>query len=415
MVSSSKNKWAEFTELGALFFFQSVAMGMWMVPLSRVLDAHGMQGLAAYAFATSAVAAFISPLIFGAMADRHASPVRVLRWLSIASAVSIAAATWSIGQRWHAGAVLGIIQVYSICAAPTSSIIATIVFSRLKDAKRQFGPVRAMATLGWMVGCWIVSGFQADTSPLAGYMSSGAWLALAAFTYTLPDVPPPVSGPVSFRERMGWDALQLLKNHDHRVVFFTIALFSIPLAAFYPFTPLHLRHLGFEHTSALMSLGQVTEIVAMFALASIFGRVRIKWILAAGLGFGMLRFSMGALDREWWLLTGVTLHGLSFTLLFITAQIYLNERVEPAWRARGQALFSLMTTGVGNLAGYLGTGWWLIACSTGRQTNWHWFWGGLSVAMAGVMIYFLLSYHGRSGGLRREPVVSTRQPPITDY
>jgi len=66
-------------ELVALFFLQGAALGMWFVPLSNVLDAHGLHDIRPLAFAASALAAFISPLIFGAMADRHASPVLVLR------------------------------------------------------------------------------------------------------------------------------------------------------------------------------------------------------------------------------------------------------------------------------------------------------------------------------------------------
>ena len=38
-----------------------------------------------------------------------------------------------------------------------------------------------------------------------------------------------------------------------------------------------------------MTLGQVTEIVAMFSLAYLFLAVRLKWIFAAGLTFGVLR------------------------------------------------------------------------------------------------------------------------------
>ncbi len=106
-------------EMGALFFLQAMATGMWMVPLSRVLTAHGMPQLRPYAFATAAVAAFVSPLIFGAMADRHAPPVRVLRWLSLASASGMALASFAISQRWAPGIVLALIQLYAVFAAPT--------------------------------------------------------------------------------------------------------------------------------------------------------------------------------------------------------------------------------------------------------------------------------------------------------
>ena len=77
-----------------------------------------------------------------------------------------------------------------------------------------------------------------------------------------------------------------------------------------------------------------------------------------------------------------SLHGFAFTLVFITAQIYLDERVDTAWRARAQALMSLMNSGVGNLIGYLGTGWWFAANARPAGTHWPLFWGGLAAAVA---------------------------------
>ena len=95
-----------------------------------------------------------------------------------------------------------------------------------------------------------------------------------------------------------------------------------------------LKQLGFERTSAWMSLGQVTEVLTMFALAGLFAKWRLKWIFAGGLGVGILRYTFCAFNEPGWLLAGVTLHGLSFTLFYITAQIYLNERVDQAVQPR---------------------------------------------------------------------------------
>jgi hypothetical protein len=216
---------AEYAELTALFFIQSMAVAIWMVPLSMVFAAHGLRGLAPYAFAASAFATFISPLIFGAMADRHASPVKVLRGLSVASAAAMTLFAWSVKQGWPPGLVLAVVQIYALCAAPTGSIITAIIFSRLKNSQREYGPVRAGATVGWMAGCWLVSALNADASTLAEFTSAATWLLLAAFTFLLPSVPPPKStGHPTLLQRLGWDAFVLLKNHDHRVVFITVAL-----------------------------------------------------------------------------------------------------------------------------------------------------------------------------------------------
>jgi MFS family permease len=396
----SKALW-EYTELGGLFFLQMMAFGMGLVPLSRILNGNGYPGLAAYAFATTAVAAFISPLIFGAMADRHASPARVLRWLSLASAAAAGLAGSAIDHHFSPLAVLMLIQVYSLVSVPTSSIASAIVFSRLKNSSRQFGAIRAAGTFGWMCGCWGISLLDLDASARAIYGSGTVWVALALFTIPLPGGTPLPSGRVGLRERMGWDALVLLKNRDHRVVFLTAALFSIPIAAFYPFTPPQLQALGFHRTAAWMTLGQVTEIMAMLSLASLIMRWRLKWIFAIGLFFGAVRFFFCSFNRPDWLLAGITLHGLSFTLFYTTAQIYLDERIEPAWRARAQGLMSLMNSGIGNLIGYLATGWWFRVCSQPGGVYWRQFWLVLTLAVALVMIFFLLAYHGQSPGFRR--------------
>ena len=395
-------RWTEYTELAALFLVQSMATGIWMVPLSIVFKAHSLTGIAPYAFATSALAAFVSPLIFGAMADRDASPVAVLRGLAVASAAAMCIVAWSIKSGGSPGWVLLLVQIYALCSAPTGSIVSAIVFSRLRDSQRQFGPIRAGATVGWVGGCWLVSALNADASVLSEYTCAFAWLVLAAFTFWLPAVAPPkAAARASLLERFGWDAIVLMKNHDHRAVFITAALFSIPLAAFYPFTPLHLQQLGFQHTSAWMTLAQSTELIAMFALGGLFLRWRLKWIFMAGLCAGLLRFVLCAVNGKFWVLAGTSLHGLSFTLYFITAQIYINERVGPQWRARAQAMMTLMTNGVGNLLGYLGTGWWFNACGNVEGTHWPLFWNGVTIGVGIVIIYFLAAYHGRYSGITR--------------
>lgn len=388
---------AEYAELIGLFLLQGAALGMWFVPLSTVLEAHGLAHIRPYAFATSAVSAFVSPLLFGAMADRHASPVKVLRWLALATAIAMTLASTAIRQGASPWVVLALIQVHSFCSSPTWSLTSTIIFARLADAKQEFGPIRAMATVGWMGGCVLVSVLGADSSTLAGYAGAVAWLIVCGFTFWLPDTEPPKApAGLTWVQRFGYDALALLKNRDHRAIYLASTLFTIPVAAFYPYTPPNLRDLGFGHTTAWMSLGQVTEVIAMVSLGTLLVRWRLKWILACGLGFGILRFALAAFDTRWALVASVVLHGASYTLVVITAQIYLDQRVDPAWRARAQALMSLLNSGVGNMAGYIGTGAWFTYCTSATgETRWSGFWTGLAVAMVVITVFFLGFYRGR--------------------
>lgn len=392
-------------ELWILFFLHGMALGMWFVPLSTVLKAHGLQDITPYAFATSAVSAFVSPLLFGAMADRHLGPVRVFRGLAVVTALAMTLVTTGIHRGWNAWLVLGLIQLQSLFLMPTWSLSTSIVLSKLTDSRREFGPIRAVATFGWMAGCWLVSALNADASTVAGFGAAATWAVLAVFTLKFTgDIPRSATGVLTLRQRFGLDALSLFHNKDHQVVFITAALFSIPMAAFYPFTPSHLKAVGLERTSAWMAVGQITEIIAMIGLARILTRYRLKWIFATGMSFGLVRYALCALDSKATLLAGVSLHGFAFTLFFITAQLYLDERVDPAWRARGQALMSLMTAGVGNLIGYLSCGGWFNACNRPEGMRWTLFWGTLAGVIAVVMGYFLVRYHGVKG----QPARTTR-------
>lgn len=387
---------AEYAELLGMYFLQGAALAMWTVPLSPVLEAHGYGALRPYAFATSALAAFVSPLLFGAMADRHASPVKVLRWLALASAVAVALASTAIRSGAASGVVLGLIQLYALCAAPSWSIASTIVFARLADAPREFGPIRSLATLGWMGGCLLVSVLAADQSTISGYGAALVWSAVWGVTYLLPAMAvPKLAQRLTWTQRFGYDALTLLRERDHRVVFLTTMLFSIAVAGFYPYAPAHLRELGWDRTSAWMSLAQVTEVPAMLWLGALLLRYRLKWILAAGVAISVVRFASSAFDVSWGLMVNIVGHGCSYTLVMITAQIYLDQRVDPAWRGRAQALMSLLNSGIGNLVGYLGVGGWFAACTSAATTRWPWFWGGLALATAAVLGFFLAVYRGR--------------------
>ncbi len=384
-------------QLAVLFLLQGVGLAAWFVPLSPVLEAHGYAHLRALAFATTAVAALVTPLFFGALADRHVPPVHVLRGLAVATATFQFLTGLAIDRGWSPPALLGLIQLQAFASTPTWSLLTSIALASMGDAKREFGPVRAFGTFGWIGGCLLVSALGADASTRAAYTGSAVWVVLAAFTLRVPAVAVAATGEsLTIRQRLGLDALDLLRHPDHRVVFVASALLAIPLSAFYPYTPSFLKDLGLQRISAWMSIAQVTEVVAMFGLAALLARWRLKWVLATGLSFAILRYLLFASHQTPWVLLGVSLHGFGFTLWFVTLPIYLNERIDAAWRTRAQALLSLMTQGVGNLTGYLGTGAWLEACRTPTGTLWTRYWSGLALVVALVSVYFLAAYRGRA-------------------
>ena len=390
----------ERVRLCAFFFLHANALGLWSVNLSNVLKAHGYGGIVAFPSACNSIAALISPLAIGAFADRHMAPERVLRRLGLGSAFFLALLYFGIQKHASPAWVLVLAQLHALWSVPTFGLSTSMILSRLHEPRRDFGPVRLWATVGWMSAGWIVSWvLAADESVISGYAGSVMWLATVVFSFSLKptvmsDRP---SAHRGVRELLGLDALPLLRHHDHGIVFITAALLNMVLAAFYPFTPLHLDDLHVAHPTAVMSLGQITEMIAMLGLASLMERFRLKWVFLSGIAIGVARYALFILDTPAAVCVGIFLHGFCFTLFVITAQIYLERRIAPAMRARAQALLTLMMSGIGNLAGSLGCAAWRHACQSDGVTDWRSFWTGMTLATVGVLVFFGLAYRGRGG------------------
>ncbi len=392
-------------KLAALFFMTAHALGLWSVTFSKVLKAYGYENIIPYAGNTSvtgSLAAIVSPLIVGALADQRYSSERVMRWLCLGSGCFMALMFYAIQQHWHWMVVIALAQMLALWAMPSFGLSTSLVIARLSNPRQQFGPIRTAATMGWIVAGVMVSlVLHADSSVTVGYASAITWLLAAAVTYTLDPAPPPgMKADRTWSDKLGLEAWTLLKNPNHRVVFIGAALFNMPLAAFYQFTPLHLKALGTEQAGLNMSIGQIMEVVGLLSLAALLTRFRLKWLFLCGIGFGALRYVFFAMDTLPTMRVGIFLHGILFTLFFMTAQIYLEHRIPAGMRSRAQALLSLMMSGFGNLAGSLLCGWWWHACTRDGVTDWRHYWAGLAGVIVLIFMWFAFSYKGRhpSGG-----------------
>ena len=398
-----------FVPLAVVFFFQWGAVGMWNVPFSNVLKHAGMERFIAMAFACNAIATFISPLVVGGLADRGFSPLKLLRWLYWLSGGLLGLTFLAIDRGWGGAVMLGSMQLHALCFSPTMSLITAIALAKLNHPLQEFGPLRTWATFGWVASGWIISWvLLADASPVSGYAAAGVIFALGFATYFLPAVPLVSAGRArNWQEYLGLDALKLLNHPDHRTILLTVTLFGIPMAAFYPYTPLHLSALGFPHPTATMTLGQASEVVSLLLLAGLTRRIRLKWVILGGLLFGVARYGLFAIDMRATMLVGIALHGACYTFYNVTAQMYLAERVESAMKARAQALFTVLTGGVSNLFGYLGSGWIFQLATTPAGTRWTFYWLIMGASTVAVTLYFMRYYQGVGQGFFRGATVAS--------
>jgi nucleoside transporter len=354
--TSSRTAVAVLGGLWTVFFFLGMSPGYYTPALSNILASRGLGSeWVAYAFMVGPIAALISPLIVGSIADNRFPAQKVFAVIGMVSGVLLAAAFAALERLNAPYLFLGLFATASIVAAPMWSMLASIAMVHLRSGEKEFPVVRLGGTLGWMAAGVLTSFvFHFEGSPEAGYAAAITRFVGAAFAFLLPNTPP-MGNSRSLRTLLGLDAFSLLKERDHLVFFSVTALLSIPLAVFFMHTPMHLTALGSTTPSATMTIGQISEIVAMLLMSVVMNRFRVKTVLMVALALSALRYALfsvaGATGHTAWLITGISLHGLCYTLYFITGQLFLDRRVDPSMRTQAQGLMTLASNGVGSVIG----------------------------------------------------------------
>lgn len=395
---TSKPSRKVFWRLWIAFFLQGMTPGFWMPALTNILKAQGLGGWVALVFIVPPLVAMISPLIGGALADQRVAADRLFVWTSLMGSVALAAAFGALHAGWNPWWFVTLLGCYSLVSGPGWGLLATVALTHLEDGERTFPLVRLGATLGWMAAGVLTSYvLRADTSPIVGYASGLSRFAAGIMAFALPYTPP-LGKAGSWKSRLGLDAFQLMKHRDHCVFFIVTAVYSIPLSAFYMYAPELLKVLGDQHSTATMTLAQITEIGAMLLVGSVMLRFRVKAVLLWSLGLSVVRFGMsayaGASGLIGWHIGGIMLHGMCYTFYFITAQVFLDRRVDPGLRGQAQGLLALVTSGLGPLLGAMICGglrnYWVTADGRG----WMEFWSILAGVIALCFAVFAWLYQG---------------------
>ncbi|WP_411826517.1 MFS transporter [Luteolibacter sp. AS25] len=387
-----------FGGLWLVFFFQGMGPGFWVPALTNILKAEGYADWTPWVFAIGPACALISPVIGGAMADERVPAQKLFAWCSFVSAamlcLAFGALKMGLGPVWF---MVGL-AFYALASGPTWGLLATISLKHLSNGEKNYPLVRVGATFGWIAAGFVASYvLHADSSPVAGLASAVVRTLAGLVALGLPNTPPLGLGK-SWRSAFGLGVFSLLKKRDHAVLFGVTGLFSIPLVAFYMYSAEFFKALGDKTPTASMTVAQWSEVAAMLSLSALMVRYRLKTMLMYGLGLSAVRFAMsgyaGFTDVKGWHVAGVALHGVCYTMYFVTAQVYLDRRVDPALRSQAQGLLGLMMAGLGPLIGAFFCGWLRDFCVDDAGNGWENFWWVLAGMIAVCWGAFAVMYRG---------------------
>jgi nucleoside transporter len=390
-------------QLSAMMFFNFFIWGIWFVTMGTYLGKGAIGAKDAdlgQAYGTQCLGAIVAPFIIGMIADRFFAAQKILGVLHLIGAALL----WLIADQSSFGSFYSILLIYMILYMPTLALVNAITLKQVTNAEKEFGGIRLWGTVGWIVAGLIIGWMAWEKKPaelgITFKVASIVAGVFGIFSFFLPDTPPPKAGKdVSFKEVIGLDALNVLKDKNYLIFFVASILICIPLAFYYGQTNLFLNEAGMEGAAGKQTMGQMSETVFLFLMPLFFARFGVKQMLLIGMFAWVLRYLFFAYGDAgpniWMLYAGIILHGICYDFFFVTGQIYTDHKAGERVRSSAQGLITLATYGVGMYIGFWVAGEYAnkyaIKDAAGKVVGHHWqqVWMFPCIFAAGVALLFL--------------------------
>jgi nucleoside transporter len=386
--------------LGLMMFLNYVIWGTWYVTIGTWLSTtrHFTGQQVGLVSGTTAVGAIVAPFFVGLIADKFFATEKLLATLHFVGGLLLFAAS----RQQSFPAIYSLMLLHCLCYMPTLALTNSLSFRLIRDPRNEFGPIRVMGTIGWIVIGLVVGKLGLEASPTPLMLGAAASMLMAVYSLTLPHTPPLARGErFSVGSLFPREALSLLKERSMAIFAVASFLICIPLTFYFTFTNVFLNEAGVQNAAGKMTGGQMSELICMLLIPFFFRRLGVKYMLATGMFAWVVRYMLFAYGdagaRMWMFGIGILLHGICYDFFFVTGQIYIDRKAPPALRSAAQGLIAFITLGMGMFVGS-----WISGVLVDRLTltaangtvthDWRAVWLSAAVISAVVLAAFLLIF-----------------------
>ncbi len=343
-----------YARLGAMLALEYFVFGTWKPTMGLVMSQNGLGDKIGLVFIFAAIAAMISPLFVGALADRFFPAQKVFGVLHLAGGALLVLMPQAIVNREGALFVL-LLFLFMLFFQPTQAMPNSISFAHLQGRMHVFPYLRALGTGSWIIAGIVVGQGGLSAHPAIFYIAATVSFALGLYSFTLPSTPPLSKGR-SFRplDMIGAGAFPLFRQRKFVVLIACILLTFIPASTYNDYGATYLDAAGVHNVASIMSIGQAAEFVVMLLLPRLLVKFGFRKILVTGALTWILRcvlFLTLTHGQVWLAVTVVALHGVTTDFFMVTIYMYVDRMVAPALRSQAQALVFFFQLGVGSLLG----------------------------------------------------------------
>jgi nucleoside transporter len=363
--SAARSSTPMLARMSLMMFLQYWPLGTWGVTVGTYIAANtGEQGagifsagFVGYSTAASAIGSLLSPVLMGFLSDRFFASQRLVALVHAGCAV----ATWGMYTSESELAFFLWLLVYYQCFVPAATLTNKIALKNLANSDNEYPYIRVFGTAGW-IGSGLFVGFawplvtgnpiEATSTPLM--LGGIANVLMAVYALTLPDTPPEPRLEGEMRQALQ-DSGALLANRPLMVFLIVSLLACIPSMAYNNYANLFLNRRGFPAPAALMTLGQVSDVLCLCATPWLIARVGLQSLFVTGVVAWAVRYILLAAGSHyliaWPVYAAILIHGPCYVFIYVVGVMYVDHLADPARRGAAQGMYAVASTGLGHLLG----------------------------------------------------------------
>lgn len=292
------------------------------------------------------------PYLWGALADRLARRVAIIRLAGLISLLGFAA--FFFVRSFDAFLVAMALMAFFWSAA--LPLVETVTFDHLRQEPARYSRIRLWGSIGFVVAV-MATGAMLDYLPLPSllWVISAILAGILLYAFLLPE------GPLHQHAEAHLPVGEILRQPRVRALFASCFAMSAAHGALYVFYSIYLADHGYSKSlvGGLWSLGVLAEIAVFFYMSRLMHRFGLRRILLASFAAAVLRFLMigWGVESLTVIVLAQLLHGLTFGAYHAASITAVNCWFPGRSQARGQALYSSLSFGAGGLLGGLLSGW----------------------------------------------------------
>lgn len=391
-----------------LVFLQYYIWGSWLISLGGYAGLPITEGGLGFTgiqigslFATMGFTSLFMPGLLGIVADRWINAEKLLGISHILAAIFIFMA--SQVKEYHIFYLL--LFLHTCFYMPTISLTNSVSYNALEknglNSVNDFPPIRVWGTVGFIAAMWTVDFLCFARSSVQLFISAGAGIIMALYSFTMPATPPTKNvNNKGLVHALGLDAFVLLKNRKMAIFFFFCMLLGCSLQitnAFGgpfldSFKSTYPDSFGVKHPNLLLSISQISETLCILLIPFFLQKFGIKKVIMISMFAWFLRFGLFGLgnpaNKIYLLILSMIVYGMAFDFFNISGSLFVDKETDKSMRSSAQGLFMIMTNGLGAILGSYGSGWVVEHFTVNGITNWPYVWFTFAAYSLTIFIIF---------------------------